>query len=234
MNNLYKILLIEDDVKLQILVKDFLEKYGYQVEVLKDFKNIEKVIERMDWDLVLLDINLPYYDGFYLCRVIRKQSTVPIIIISARSGEVEQVMGIELGADDYITKPFSRDILLAKVKATLRRTYGEYINHKSELSIGELKLDEDSFKLIFRDRVIDMTKNEFKLLKFLFENRDKIVTREELLNELWDDFSFVDDNTLTVNVTRVKGKFEELGIKDIIKTKRGIGYYLDTNVLEGI
>ena len=231
---MYKILVIEDDQKLQIHIKDFLQRYNYEVKLVHDFMNIDKKISKFEADLILLDINLPYYDGFHLCRLIRKESNVPIIIISARSGDVEQVMGIELGADDYITKPFNIEILLAKIKAALRRAYGEYNQTQNHTySFQGLLLDQENFKLKYKNSEIELTKNEFKLLKMLIENKDKIVNREVLLNELWDDSHFVDDNTLTVNVTRVKHKFEELGVKDIIKTKRGIGYFFDSTILEG-
>lgn len=228
---MYKILVIEDDQKLQKHIKDFLQRYDYEVQLVDDFMNIDKMILKFEADLILLDINLPYYDGFHLCRLIRKESNVPIIIISARSGDVEQVMGIELGADDYITKPFNIEILLAKIKSALRRAYGEYNQTQNHLfSFHGLLLDQENFKLKYKNNEMELTKNEFKLLKMLIENKDKIVKREALLNELWDDSHFVDDNTLTVNVTRVKHKFEELGIKDIIKTKRGIGYFFDSTI----
>lgn len=234
MSKMYKILIIEDDYKLQTLIKEFLEKYNYQVQLISNFKNVEKQLDIIDVDLILLDINLPYYDGFYLCRYIRKKSTVPIIIISSRSGELEQVMGMELGADDYITKPFSTELLLAKVKASIRRTYGEYnVSQNTLITVNGLILDPENFKLSYNGLEQELSKNEFKLLRMLIENRDKIVSREELLNELWDYTSFVDDNTLTVNVTRVKHKFDEMGIKEVIKTRRGIGYFFDSSVLTG-
>lgn len=230
---MYKIMIIEDDEKLRSLTGDFLSRYGYNVATPDDFKNIEETFESEKPDMVLLDINLPYYDGFYLCRVFRRKSKIPIIIMSARSGEMEQVMGMELGADDYVTKPFSSEVLLAKVKAALRRAYGEYVlNEEPVTRVKDLVLDENSFKILFRGTVLDLSKNEFKLVRKLLENKDRIVSREILLEELWDDSAFVDDNTLTVNVTRIKSKFQALGISDIIKTKRGAGYFFDSSALE--
>lgn len=230
---MYKIMIIEDDNKLRTLIKEYLIKYDYQIIDICDFKNIEEQFFMLQPDLVLLDINLPYYDGFYLCRVFRRKSKIPIIIVSARSSEMEQVMGIELGADDYITKPFSNEVLLVKVKSALRRAYGEYaINEASSLQVKSLSLDENSFKIIYKTQNIELSKNEFKLIKKLIENKDKIVKREDLLEELWDDSSFVDDNTLTVNVTRIKNKFADLGIPEIIRTKRGAGYYFDSTALD--
>lgn len=220
---MYKIFLVEDDEKLNEHIKEYLEMYSYEVYTVKDFKNTEKEFESINPDLVLLDINLPYADGFYLCRVFRKKSNVPIIITSARIEEVEQIMGIELGADDYITKPFSLKMLLTKISAALRRT-NELSNDKRNLKINGLELKESNFRINYKDREIELSKNEFALLKKLVENKDVILKRETLLELIWDDSEFVNDNTLTVNITRVKNKLKELGIEDVIKTKRGVGY----------
>jgi DNA-binding response OmpR family regulator len=226
---LYRIFVVEDDEKLCALAKEYLERYGFEIYTVEDFKNVEEEFRRIKPHLVLLDINLPYYDGFHLCRIMRRESTSPIIFTSARNSDFEQVRGLELGADDYITKPFSFELLLAKVKASLRRIYGEYsAEREEEANIGSLQLHKDSFKISFKGRELELTKNEFKLVKKLIENKDKVVTREELLEELWDESAFVDDNTLTVNVTRVKSKLNELGLQEVIKTKRGVGYSLDS------
>lgn len=227
---MYKIFLVEDDHKLCEHIKEYLQKYDYQVFIVEDFKEVENQFERLNPDLVLLDINLPYYDGYYLCRVFRKDSRVPIIFTSARASDVEQVMGIELGADDYITKPFSLQLLLAKVKASLRRTYGEYVTQKSSvITINGLVLNGDNFKVTFKNKELEFSKNEFILLKKLVEDKNKVVKREELLEIIWDDITFVEDNTLTVNVVRLKNKLKQLGIKDAIKTKRGVGYVFEFN-----
>lgn len=220
---MYKVFLVEDDEKLNEHIKEYLEMYNYEVYTVKDFKNTEKEFESINPDLVLLDINLPYADGFYLCRVFRKKSNIPIIITSARIEEVEQIMGIELGADDYITKPFSLKMLLTKISAALRRI-NEFSNDKRDLNINGLELKERNFKISYKDREIELSKNEFALLKEFVENKDVIIKREALLELIWDDSEFVNDNTLTVNITRVKNKLKELGIEDVIKTKRGVGY----------
>lgn len=231
----FKIMVIEDDEKLRELVRECLERYGYLPVCVSDFQNIEPQFQQEDPHLVILDITLPYFDGFYLCRIFRRKSKIPILIVSARSGEMDQVMGIELGADDYIIKPFSTELLLAKIKAALRRSYGEYAepDDRSQcLCVKGITLDESSFRLQYNGDSCDLSKNEFKLVKKFLENRDKILSREELLAELWDDSSFVDDNTLTVNVTRVKNKLANLGIQAAIRTKRGSGYFFDTASME--
>jgi DNA-binding response OmpR family regulator len=230
---MYTCMLIEDDVELCSLMKEYLEKYNYTVFEQKDFRNLEEQFDSIHPDFVLLDINLPYYDGFYLCRAFRKKSRVPIIITSARSGDIDQVMAIELGADDYLIKPFAFEVLLAKVKAALRRTYGEYANREQRLSVGGLVLDENSLNMSYQEKIVELSKNEYKLIKKFIENKDRIITREELFEEIWDDASFVDDNTLTVNISRIKNKFLQLGIKDGIKTKRGVGYLFHYQVIEG-
>jgi DNA-binding response OmpR family regulator len=236
---MFKIMVIEDDKKLSSLIVDSLNKYGYNTYRVQDFNNIGSSFDEEKPQLVLLDINLPYYDGFYFCRLFRKKSKIPIIIMSARSGDVEQIMGIELGADDYVVKPFNINVLIAKIKAALRRTYGEFSETEQNNKVNfeenfPINLDAKSFKVTFNQKVAELSKNEFKLMKKLLDNKNTVISREELLSELWDDSSFVDDNTLTVNITRVKNKLSELGIDNVIKTKRGAGYIFDTSSLEGV
>jgi len=231
---MFKIMVIEDDKKLRELIADSLDKYGYSTYIVEDFLNIEASFTKEKPQLVLLDINLPYNDGFYYCRLFRRKSTIPIIIISARSGDLEQIMSIELGADDYVIKPFNIEVLRAKIKATLRRVYGEYSDIEDKtLMAGALILDEKSFKVSYLGKVEELSKNEFKLIKKLLEYKNTVLSREDLLSELWDDSSFVDDNTLTVNITRVKNKLKDLGLTEVIKTKRGAGYIFDTSSIEG-
>lgn len=228
-----RILMIEDDTKLKLLMKEFLERYQYEVILIHNFKEAMKEITEAKADLILLDINLPYLDGFYLCRFIRKKTSVPVIIVSARNSDMEQIMGLELGADDYLVKPFHMELLLTKIKAALRRAYGEYSNQKSGLpGVGGLTINPNNFRMSYQDREQELSKNEFKLMKKLLEKNHSIVTREELLMELWDDQTFVEDNTLTVNITRLKGKLEELGIRQAIKTIRGTGYLLEWGIGE--
>lgn len=218
-----RILLIEDDVNLIKYIEEYLSAYDYCVETIKDFNDIHKKIFEGTSDLILLDINLPKFDGFYFLKLIRKKLNVPVIIVSSRGEEAEQIRGMDLGADDYITKPFSIGILLAKINAVLRRTSG--IN-ENVIEVNKVKLYCESMELRTDNECMPLSKNEYKLLKVFFINYEKVVTREELLEELWDEDEFVDDNTLTVNITRLKKRLKENHIQLTIETKRGVGYVL--------
>ncbi len=224
-----KVFLVEDDLALSQLIVNKLAQYGYLVDKVTDFRNVEKQFELSAPDIVLLDINLPYLDGFYFVRHIRRSSNTPIIIISARNSSSEQIMGIEFGADDYITKPFELELLIAKLGALLRRS--NMAVSSTIIKAGELELDTEKFTLRRLDNFVLLTKNEYKLIKKLLNTPGKIVLREELFEELWDDTTFVEENTLSVNMTRLKARLEELGIKDAIKVKRGTGYFIDIEAL---
>ncbi|WMJ79774.1 response regulator transcription factor [Clostridium sp. MB40-C1] len=218
-----RILLIEDDVNLIKYIEEYLNAYDYVVETIKDFNNVEKKIFEGKSDLILLDINLPKFDGFYFLKLIRKKLNIPVIIVSSRSEEAEQIRGIDLGADDYITKPFSIGILLAKINAVLRRTSSV---NENIIEVNKVKLYCEGMEIITDNKSMSLSKNEYKLLKIFFINYEKVVTREELLEELWDEDEFVDDNTLTVNITRLKKRIKENNIQLTIETKRGVGYVL--------
>ncbi|MBU5436568.1 response regulator transcription factor [Tissierella sp. MSJ-40] len=223
---MYKIFVIEDDEKIINLMKDRLERYDYTVITVKDYTDIKAEFIKENPHLVLLDINLPNFDGFFWCREIRTVSKVPIIFISARFSDMDQVMAIENGGDDYIIKPFSFDLLLAKIKGVLRRTYGEYAksNFKEIYEIEGVYLYKNQNAVEYRDNKIELSKKEFSLLYILMTNLNDIVSRDTLLEELWDDIEFVDDNTLSVNIARVRKRLEDIGIYDAIQTKRGQGY----------
>lgn len=220
-----KILIVEDDKKLRNELEIFLNKNGYETISLKKFDNTIYDILKENSDLVLLDINLPNIDGEYICREVRKQSQIPIIIITSRDNELDELLSINYGADHYITKPFNIQILLAKITSLLRRSNMRYENfEKMEARNFALNLSKSSVE---KDgKTIELTKNEFKILKFLLQNKEKIVSREDIMECLWDTESFIDDNTLTVNVTRLRNKLEEIGLSDLIETKRGQGYIL--------
>lgn len=223
-----KILIVEDDVKIAQYLQKEIEKYGYDVYLVSDFTNVMKTFHNFGPHLVLLDINLPSYDGFYWCRQIRQLSTCPIIFISARTGEMDQVMALENGADDYITKPFSPQIVMAKIRSQLRRAYGEYSNVNKERVVeqSDLQLYPERLELNFKDIKIAVTKKEADIIETLLERYPRVAGREDLLEKIWDDKSFVDENTLNVNITRVRKKLLEIGITDAVETVRGVGYRL--------
>ena len=221
---MYKVLIVEDDEKLRDELEIFLKNNGYEADSLKKFDNTVQDILDKKTDLVLLDINLPEVDGKYVCKEIRKVSNIPIIIITSKDSEIDELLSINYGADHYVTKPFNIQILLAKISSILRRT--KMGNDVEKIDAKDFVLNI-SKNLIEKDgKEIELTKNEFKILRFLVKNRDKIVSREEIMNYLWDSESFIDDNTLTVNITRLRGKLEEIGIKELLQTKRGQGYML--------
>ena len=234
---MYRIMIVEDETKIADMLAAHLEKYGYKPYVARDFKNLKQEFLEIRPHLVLLDINLPYYDGFYWCRQIRTVSNVPIIYVSARSGEMDQVMAIENGGDDYLTKPIHLDVVMAKLKSLLRRTYGEYAYSGSAsdiVDVSGLTIDRSRFTAGFRDRSVHLSKTEFLLLEALAQKAGQVVSRETLLETLWDDTTFVDDNTLTVNVTRLRKKLEELGLEGGIETVRGVGYKLQVQPADGL
>ncbi|TLS49187.1 response regulator transcription factor [Paenibacillus antri] len=232
---MYRIWIIEDDAKIAALVAAHLSKYGYEAQRIEAYDEVKRRIAGSDRPphLVVLDINLPKYDGFYICRQIRSVSNVPILFLSARAGEMDQVMAIEHGGDDYVTKPFHLEVLLAKIRGLLRRTYGEYAAAASGAPPREdvaefqgLFLDRSKLTVEYEGRKAELTPKELQLLGALMTRPGEPVAREALLERLWDDVHFVDDNTLTVNVTRVRKKLEALGTPHAIETVRGVGYRL--------
>lgn len=220
-----RILIVEDDEKLRDELEIFLKNNGYEAEVLKRFDDTIQDILSKNPDLVLLDINLPNADGEYVCKEIRKVSAVPIIMVTSRDNELDELISINYGADHYITKPFNIQILLAKIASLLRRT-NMGMNYQDRMECREFVLNMAKSTIEKGDKVLELTKNEFKILKYLAQNREKIVSREEIMEVLWATESFIDDNTLTVNMTRLRNKLEELNLKELLETKRGQGYIL--------
>lgn len=227
---MFRVLIVEDDEQIASIIAGELERYGYEPYRVTDFAQVKLDFLRLQPDLVIMDINLPLYDGFYWCRQIRVLSTIPIIFLSARVGEMDQVLAIENGADDYITKPFSLEVLRAKVHSALRRAYGEYAGQgdRNQLlwEVGGVIFDEERNTVSWGSGQTELSQTEFRLVKCLAKKVGKIVTREELLSALWDDVNFVDDNTLTVNVARVRRRLADIGLDNVIATKRGQGYSL--------
>ncbi len=222
-----KILIVEDDEKLRCELKIFLSHYGYQAEYLKTFDNTIDDILAINPNLILLDINLPGIDGEYICKEVRKRSNMGIIIITSRNNEIDELVSINYGADHYITKPFNIHILLAKINSLLRRiNNNNNSKSKDKIDAKDFILNISNSTITKKDKTIDLTKNEYKILKYLIENRGKIVSREDIMDCLWENESFIDDNTLSVNITRLRTKLEELELKDLIETRRGQGYIL--------
>lgn len=223
---MYKILIVEDDTTISSIIKDKMNQWGYEASTISDFNNVLSEYTAFEPHLVLMDINLPYYDGFYWCSKIRQVSNVPIIYISSRDTEGDKIRAITQGGDDYIEKPFSLDLLIVKVQATLRRAYSYSDQTLNVLQYKEIMLNIEDARVFFKEKDLNLTHNECKILSLLIRNPNKIITRSRLIKALWDDESFVDDNTLTVNVNRLRKKLNELGLIDCIETVKGEGYKL--------
>jgi two-component system, OmpR family, response regulator YxdJ len=221
------IMIVEDDPKITKLLQNQLEKYGYHAVNIEHFDRVMEVFAEVKPDLVLLDVNLPKYDGFYWCRQIRQVSNCPILFISARESKMDQVMALENGADDYITKPFDYDVVLAKIRSQLRRAYGMYAVQEGERTVeaAGLKLLPERMELVMHDRKVELSKKEALLLEALITQYPRVVSRERLLEKLWDE-QFVDENTLNVYITRVRSKLKDLNLDGAIETVRGSGYRL--------
>ena len=220
-----KILIIEDEEKIREELKDFLKRYGYETKGITSFENVIEETLKAKADLILLDINLPYFDGYYICREIRKVSNVPIIIVTSRDSDMDELMSINLGADDFITKPYNTQILLARIASLLRRTSQSYeIN--DILEYKGLIYDIHKSEVSFENNKIELSKNENKILYMLIKNKERIVSRNDIIESLWDSDEFIDDNTLTVNINRLRKKLEEIGALDYLQTKRGQGYMI--------
>ncbi len=220
-----KILVIEDDQIIRSLVAKNLEMWGYQVSLVEDFHGVLEEIEKQEPHLILLDIGLPFFNGYYWCQEIRKTSQVPILFLSSHDQPMDIVMAINMGGDDYVTKPFDMTVLLAKIQGLMRRTY-DFGGDQSLLWFGQVGLDLKSMQVSYQGRVEDLTKNEFQILRVLFERSQEIVGRDELMRELWNSDLFIDDNTLTVNVGRLRKKLADMGLAGLIATKKGVGYGL--------
>jgi DNA-binding response OmpR family regulator len=223
---MYKIFIVEDDEVISKTLKSSLEVWDCQASCAKDFKNIMGEFVAYEPHLVLMDISLPFFNGYYWCQEIRRVSKVPVIFISSASDNMNIVMAINMGADDFIAKPFDLNVLTAKVQAMLRRTYdfgGQtgLIEHKSAI------LNTSDASLTYNGDKIDLTKNEYRILQVLMERKGETISRELLMQRLWESDSFVDENTLTVNVTRLRKKLEAAGLKDFITTKKGMGYMVE-------
>lgn len=222
----YKVFVVEDDKMLEEEIIVLLEKWGFEAFGVETFENISEQVLNKSPHVVLMDINIPSFDGFYWCKEIRKLSKVPIIYISSRNNSMDVIMGMNNGGDDYIEKPFNNQVLIAKLQAIVRRTYEYGIHDAKLIGHGGLVLNLEDTVVSYQDNRTELTKNEFKILKILIENKGSVVSRQALMRSLWDEDVYVNENTLTVNVNRVRAKLYDLGLKDFIATKKGMGYII--------
>ncbi|OJG75414.1 DNA-binding response regulator [Enterococcus quebecensis] len=219
-----KIMIIEDETTIRDLISEELQKWQFDTFGTTDFNNVLEDFQREEPQLILLDINLPVFDGYYWCQKIREVSKIPIIFISSRNTNMDMIMAMNMGADDFVTKPFQVDVLIAKINALLRRSYNYSEVGSEVMSHNGITLNVDNGSMEIDGEVIDLSKNEYRLLYILIKKHGKILTREKLLRALWEDERFVDDNTLTVNINRLRKKIEQAGIEGYIETKVGQGY----------
>jgi DNA-binding response OmpR family regulator len=224
---MYKIMMIEDDEKIRRIVADTLEKWKYDVIEVTEFDQVLTEFEKAEPHLVLLDINLPVFDGYYWCQQIRSVSKVPIIFLSSRNQNMDIIMAINMGGDDFIQKPFDLDILVAKISALIRRKYTYQEDESLTFSHQGLKLNVTNSTIEYNGQSTELSRNEFILLQLMMRNIGKIVSREDLMQALWNEDQFVDDNTLTVNVNRMRRKIAALGLEDYIVTRKGMGYLVE-------
>ncbi|WP_052255512.1 response regulator transcription factor [Salinicoccus sp. YB14-2] len=220
-----KIFIVEDDSIISEKIKIYVEKWGYEAAIVQNFQSVFSEMIEFDPQLVLMDISLPFFNGYYWCEEIRQVSNVPIIFISSASDNLNIIRAIEKGADDYIAKPFSLEVLLAKVQAILRRTY-DFTESNHIIEYRGLIFNVDNFTISFDDKTEELTKNEAKIFQKLFENRGKIIKREKLMMYLWESDSFVDDSVLYTNINRLRKKLTQMGLDNFIITKKGEGYMI--------
>ena len=223
---MYRILIVEDDMTIAELLAEHLRSWNYQAECARDFKRSLETFVRFDPQLVILDIGLPIYNRFYWCQEIRRISSVPIIFLSSMNDKMNIVMAMNMGGDEFIEKPFELDVVTAKVQAVLRRAYALQ-GSPNVIEFKGMMLNLSNATLSLGEKRIELTKNEFRILQMLFENAGRIVSRDAIMTKLWESDAFIDDNTLTVNVARLRKKLEVFGIHDLVKTKKGIGYLVE-------
>ena len=223
---MYRILIVEDDRTIAGALAAHLGRWDYQVACVEDFKNVMDQFRSFDPQLVLLDIMLPFYNGFYWCQEIRRTSNVPVIFLSSANDNMNIVMAMNMGGDDFIAKPFDLNVLLAKIQAILRRTY-DFAAPAPTLEHRGAVLNTADASLTYQGQRIELTKNDYRILQTLLERKGSVVSRETLMEKLWETDSFVDENTLTVNIARLRRKLEAAGLSDYITTKKGLGYLIE-------
>ncbi|MBC5787138.1 response regulator transcription factor [Clostridium facile] len=223
---MYRILIVEDDRGIASAVQQQISSWGLEAKCVEDFRNVLAEFSAYDPHLVLMDISLPFFNGYHWCSEIRKASKIPIVFLSSASDNMNLIMAINMGGDDFIPKPFDQSVLMAKIQAVLRRTY-DYSGQVPVLEHRGAMLNTADATLIYQGTRIDLTKNEFKILQTLMEQKGKVVSREKLMERLWESDSFVDENTLSVNVNRLRKKLDAAGLTQFIATKVGMGYLIE-------
>ncbi len=223
---MYKLLIVEDDAVIAEAIKQHMQSWGYEAVCVEDFREVLQIFVTQNPQLVLMDISLPCYNGYHWCDEIRKISKVPVIFISSASDNMNIVMAVNMGGDDFVAKPFDLNVLQAKVQALLRRTY-DFAGDSQLMEHKGMIFDTGKGLVTHGDARVELTKNEMGILRTLLEQKGRIVTRDKLMERLWESDNFIDDNTLTVNVARLRKKLEGIGICDMIKTRKGIGYVVD-------
>ncbi|MBD5555727.1 MAG: response regulator transcription factor [Roseburia sp.] len=223
---MYRILIVEDDKIIARSIKRHLDGWDYETACVEDFSSVMEKFAEFAPQLVLMDIKLPFFNGYHWCAEIRKISKVPVIFISSASDNMNIVMAVNMGGDDFIAKPFDLDVLTVKIQAMLRRSY-DFMGQSTVIEHKGAFLNLTEATLLFGDAKVELTKNELKILQVLMENKDKVVSRDTLMTKLWESDSYVDENTLSVNVNRLRKKLESVGLSDFILTKKGIGYRVE-------
>jgi len=217
-----RILIVEDDIKIRDELSLFLSRNGFSVECIESFSSVITDIISVNPDLVLLDINLPNIDGYHICREVRRECDIPIIVVTSRNSDIDELMSMNYGADDFVTKPYNTQILLARIQSILRRT----TNTSESMNVKGINLNLSDSSICYNGSKVDLTKNELRIIHLLMSHENTIVSRSKIMDVLWQSDEFIDDNTLTVNVNRIRKKLEHIGIKDILVTKRGQGYMI--------
>ena len=223
---MYRILIVEDDQIITSTIQKRLNSWGIEAREIRDFKNVLAEFSQLDPHLVLMDISLPFFNGYHWCNEIRRISKVPIIFLSSMADNMNIVMAMNMGADDFIAKPFDMEVLVAKVSALLRRTY-DFAAATGIVEVRGAILNTNDASLTYQEQKVELTKNEFRILQVLMEQKGSVISRDLLMTKLWETDSYVDDNTLTVNVTRLRKKLEDVGLVQFILTKKGMGYLIE-------
>jgi DNA-binding response OmpR family regulator len=223
---MFKIMIVEDDARIREILLENIVRWGFEGKAVENFNEVFVEFSKYSPHLILMDINLPFFDGFYWCNKIREISKVPIIFVSSRNNNMDVIMAINMGGDDFIQKPFSLEILMAKINALIRRTYSYADAETNVLQYKNIVLNMKDNSVFFKDKKTELSRNEFSILYLLMKNNGNLISRDNIMRSLWEDESFVDDNTLTVNINRLRKKLEDIELEHLIKTKKGQGYII--------